>query len=106
LGSLIDDIDEAGGTVVAVAVTATFSQMAFSESLAAPFPLLSDWSGEVCGAYGVRYDQWKGHAGVAKRSVFVIDPRGIIRYSWSTDQAEETPDFAEPIRALRAIRNG
>ncbi len=90
---------------MAVAVTATFSQQAFAASLGVDFPMLSDWDGAVARAYGARYDGWKGHAGVAKRSVFVIDPEGLIRYRWQTDDAMLEPDLQEPISVLRQLRN-
>jgi peroxiredoxin len=92
-----------GAGVAAVAVTATFSQMAFAKHLGVPFPLLSDWSRETCSAYGVRYDVWKEHDGLAKRSVFVIDRGGVIRYRWVTDDALETPDLEEALQVLEDL---
>lgn len=79
--------------MLAAAVTATFSQQAFAESLDIEFPLLSDWDRRAVDAYDVRYDSWKGHAGVAKRSLFVVDPRGVVRYRWVTDDAMVVPDL-------------
>ena len=38
-------------------------------------PLLADPDREVIGAYGV-----KGPAGFVRRSIFIIDPDGIVRY--------------------------
>ena len=68
-----------------MAVTATFAQQAFAATLDIDFPLLSDWDRVVCESYGVRYSVWRGHAGLAKRSIFVIDRSGVIRYRWVTD---------------------
>lgn len=86
--------------MAAIAVTATFSQMAFAETTGARFPLLSDWTGEVADAYGVRYHEWKGHTGVAKRSVFVVGTDRKIRYRWVTDDALELPPLGEAVDAL------
>ena len=86
-----------------MAVTATFSQLAFAERLGIDFPLLSDWDREVCASYGVRYDVWKGHAGLAKRSLFVIDGEGVIRYAWSTDDALQLPDLEPGMETLRRL---
>ena len=91
-----------GGNVLGIAVTTTFSQMAFADSLGIDFPLLSDWDRTVCAAYGVRYDVWKGHAGLAKRSMFVVDRDGAVRYRWVTDDALVLPDLDEAIDVLRA----
>jgi peroxiredoxin len=92
--------------LVAIAVTATFSQMAFAEKLGIDFPLLSDWEGATCTAYGVRYDTWKGHKGLAKRSVFVIDRDGYITYKWSNDDALTLPEFDEVMAAITSVAAG
>jgi peroxiredoxin len=91
------------GRIAAIAVTATFSQMAFAKHLGVPFPLLSDWGRETCAAYGVKYDVWKEHDGLAKRSLFVIDREGTIRYRWMTDDALETPDIEEALEVIASL---
>jgi peroxiredoxin len=103
LGEEAPRIEALGGRTAAIAVTATFSQMAFAEHLGVPFPLLSDWGRETCAAYGVRYDVWKEHDGLAKRSVFVIDGDGTIRYRWVTDDALVEPSWDEPIDVLAGV---
>jgi peroxiredoxin len=67
------------------------------------FPLLSDWGGRKADAFGVRYDVWKGHEGVAKRSRVVIDRRGIIRYRWVTDDALTLPDIDETVSVVEQL---
>ena len=86
--------------MVALAVTPTFAQMAFALQLGVDFPLGSDWEGSVAEAYGVRYDSWKGHRGLAKRSLFVIDGDGVIRYRWVTDDALVLPDLDELVASV------
>jgi glutaredoxin-dependent peroxiredoxin len=103
LGQRAEEIRALGADVLAVAVTATFSQQAFARSLGVDFPLLSDWDRTVCADYGVRYDVWKGHAGLAKRSVFVMDRDGLVRYRWVTDDALVLPDLDAVVAALRDL---
>jgi glutaredoxin-dependent peroxiredoxin len=103
LGQRAEEIRALGADVLAVAVTATFSQQAFARSLGVDFPLLSDWDRTVCADYGVRYDVWKGHAGLAKRSVFVLDRDGLVRYRWVTDDALVLPDLDAVVAALRDL---
>ena len=103
MGQRVHEVDDANASVAAIAVTATFSQMAFAERLGVEFPLLSDWGGRTADAYGVRYDAWKGHEGLAKRSIFVIDRSGTIRYRWVTDDALVLPDLDEPIKVLAHV---
>jgi glutaredoxin-dependent peroxiredoxin len=96
-------VEATGGRIAAIAVTATFSQMAFAKHLGVPFPLLSDWGRQTCAAYGVRYDVWKEHDGLAKRSLFVIDGRGTIRYRWVTDDALETPVIEDALAVMASL---
>ena len=106
LGSLTPEIRRFGVEPVAVAVTATFSQIAFSEKLGVDFAMLSDWEGETAHGYGVQYDTWKGHSGLAKRSVFVVDVDRTIRYRWVSDDALIEPDFDEALVVIRGMRPG
>jgi peroxiredoxin len=96
-------IEAMGGRIAAIAVTATFSQMAFAKHLGVPFPLLSDWGRKTCAAYGVRYDVWKEHDGLAKRSLFLIDGSGAIRYRWVTDDALETPVIEDALDVMASL---
>lgn len=102
LGHASSVVERIGGSLAAIAVTATFSQLAFAETTGAKFPLLSDWEGQVADAYGVRYGVWKGHSGVAKRSVFVIGSDGVIRYRWVTEDALVLPPLEDALDVLAA----
>jgi len=46
-----------------------------AKSYALSFPLLADEGGKVAAQYGVR-----GMLGSARRSVFIVDPAGVVRY--------------------------
>ena len=89
--------------MVAVAVTATFSQQRFAAELGVGYPLLSDFNRDVTSAWGVAYGEWKGHRGVAKRSVFVVDASATVRYRWVTDDATQVPDYDEAVEALERV---
>lgn len=104
MGQRAAEIRALGASVVAVAVTSVFAQQAFAASLGVDFPLVSDWNRTATPAYGVQYDVWRGHQGVAKRSLFVIDRQGIIRYRWVTDDATVFPDYDAATAALRALQ--
>ena len=103
MGQLAGRMRSLGAEMAAVAVTATFSQMAFAAELGVDFPMLSDWSGSVCRSYGVQYRSWKGHAGLAKRSVFVVDSSRRIRYRWVTGDALCEPDLDDTMAVLMEI---
>lgn len=58
------------------------------------FLLLSDFNKEVSDAYGSLYELFGYNMkGVSKRSAFVIDKEGIVRYAEVLENASEIPDF-------------
>ncbi|HET7094366.1 MAG TPA: redoxin domain-containing protein [Thermomicrobiales bacterium] len=63
-----------------ISVDGKWCHNAFSDSENLHYPLLADFQpkGEVARAYGVYRDK----EGVADRALFVIDPEGIIRWSY------------------------
>ncbi|MBI2950767.1 peroxiredoxin [bacterium] len=79
--------------VLGISVDSPFSQEAWARAENLNFPLLSDFNKEVCAAYDARYEDLLGFKGVAKRSAFVIDKQGIVRYASVSDDAKKLPDF-------------
>ncbi len=68
------------------------------------FPLLSDFNKEVSTAYGSLYESFGyGMRGVSKRSAFVIDKDGIIRYAEVLENAGELPDFSAINKTLDTL---
>ena len=58
------------------------------------FSLLSDFNKEVSTAYGSIYEMFGYNMkGVSKRSAFVIDKSGIVRYAEVLENASEQPNF-------------
>jgi len=58
------------------------------------FTLLSDFNKDVSAAYGSLYEMFGYNMkGVSKRSAFVIDKSGIVRYAEVLENAGEQPDF-------------
>jgi len=58
------------------------------------FSLLSDFNKDVSKAYGSLYEMFGYNMkGVSKRSAFVVDKEGIVRYAEVLENAGEVPDF-------------
>ena len=77
----------------------------FKESLNLNFELLSDWNKIVSEAYGSLYSEFiLGMKGVAKRSAFVIDKEGKIKYAEVLEDAGKVPNF-EAIKSCLAKLN-
>jgi len=81
-------------TVVGISVDSLFVQRAFKQSQNLNFDLLSDFNKEVSKNYGVLYEDFYGMKGVSKRSAFVIDKEGIVRYEEIHDKDDVIPDFS------------
>ena len=70
------------------------------------FPLVSDFNRQVVRQFGIDYTEdepYTGWWGMARRSVFVIDPDAIIRYAWITDDPLIAPNIEEALNALQAL---
>lgn len=90
-------------SVLGISVDSLFSLGKFREEQQLNFPLLSDFNKEVSTAYGSLYETFGfGMKGVSKRSAFVIDKEGIIRYAEVLENAGEVPDFG----AIRSVLEG
>ena len=56
--------------------------------------LLSDFNKEISRAYDAIYEQWiLDMKGVSKRSAFVIDREGMIRYAEVLESPADLPNF-------------
>ncbi|BCU75956.1 redoxin domain-containing protein [Luteolibacter sp. LG18] len=85
-----------------------FAQEAWAKQSGINLPLLSDYEHTVAKAYDVAYEQFLPEAnlimgGVAKRSAFVIDKAGVIRYSESQDHPKDLPDFNAVKETLKSL---
>ncbi len=68
------------------------------------FDLVSDYNKEVDVLYGARYDVWNmGMKGTAKRSAFIIDGEGIIKYAEVLDKAGDQVNFPAMKEVLQGM---
>jgi peroxiredoxin len=98
------DYEALDAEVLAISVDSLFTLDKFKSEQGYNFPLLSDWNKETAKAYGALYDEFVlGMKGVAKRSAFVVDKDGIIRYAEVLENAGELPNFAAINETLKSI---
>ena len=92
--------------VVGVSVSDPFSSKEFSEKNRLPFPILSDYKREVIKQYGLESPDFAGLKGytVAKRSIFILDKDGIVRYVWVSENPAVEPNYQEIQNALEQIK--
>ena len=100
------ELSGAGVQLVGVSVDSTFALKAFAQTYDLRFPLLSDFNKKVTRLYGVLQTPWVGlgYNGVAKRSIFAIDGKGMLRYKWVTDNPGKEPPYAEVTKAASALK--
>ncbi|RYU93116.1 redoxin domain-containing protein [Emticicia agri] len=80
--------------ILAISVDSLYTLNKFKEEQKLPFLLLSDFNKETSLAFDSLYENFAfGMHGVSKRSAFVIDKEGIIRYAEVLEKASEVPDF-------------
>jgi len=91
--------------VVGISVNDPFSNKAFAEVNRLNFPLLSDYGREVAKLYGIAATDFAGLKGytAAKRSVFIVDRKGTIRYAWVSPDPGEEPNYEEVEKVLEEI---
>ncbi|MBC7552831.1 MAG: redoxin domain-containing protein [Taibaiella sp.] len=101
--SFYNDMD---ATVYGISVDSLFSLGKFKEEQNLNFSLLSDFNKEASTAYGTIYENWiLDMNGVAKRSAFVIDKKGVVRYAEVLEHAGDVPDFTAIKQCLQDINN-
>ncbi len=94
-------LQEAKASLIGISVDSVYALRAFARTYNLRFPLLSDFNKKVTKLYGVLQDSWAGfdYRGMAKRSVFVIDSRGMLRHKWVADSPSNEPPYQEVLRA-------
>ena len=90
--------------VLGISVDSVFTLKKYREDQQFDFTLLSDFNKEVSTTYGCIYHDWiLDMRGVSKRSAFIIDKEGIIRYAEILENAGDLPNFEAINRALSEL---
>ena len=97
----------AGVGIYGISVDSVFSHQAFATELGGlPFDLIGDFERKMVTAYGVRRVDVEGYSGMAKRSVFIIDRQGVIRWAWERSREEPLPDYDLVIAEAKKVAAG
>jgi peroxiredoxin len=97
------DYDALDAQVLGISVDSPFAQEAWAKENDITIPLLSDFNKEVSAAYGSQFEDLIGFKGVAKRSAFVVDKSGVVRFASVSDDPTELPDFDAIKACLQAL---
>ncbi len=100
--------------IVGIDVKVPSANKGFAEKNRLPFPVLSDYKHEVSEAYGLGMPHLAGPEGessacclgsgcypIAKRSIFILDENGIVRYTWVSENPTVEPSYDEIKKVLQ-----
>lgn len=94
----LDQFTNLGAQVLAISAQDMISHERFSAKHGFAFPLLADPDKAVAGAYGTL-----GPIGFPRRSVFIIDGDGVIRYAHRAIAGLTYRPVSELVEALKAL---
>ncbi|HEY3195923.1 MAG TPA: redoxin domain-containing protein, partial [Candidatus Dormibacteraeota bacterium] len=93
--------------IYGISVDSVFSHKAFAEELGGlPFDLIGDFERKMVTDYGVRRDDVEGYSGMARRTVYVIDRSGTVRWTWQGSRETPQPDYDLVIEEARKAAAG
>jgi peroxiredoxin len=107
LCSMRDDMAKYNGmnaAILGVSIDSLFTLGRFKQENLLEFDLLSDFNKEVSAMYDCLYESFAFEMrGVSKRSAFVIDADGIIRYAEVLESAGDLPNFEAIDECLKGL---
>ena len=86
---VLDEFEQLGAKLYGVSCDAMWSQKAFREKLGVSIPQLSDFEpkGAVSKAFGAYFEP----GGFSNRSIVIIDPEGVVQWSYEAENPGELP---------------
>jgi peroxiredoxin len=99
----IATLGAATAQVFGISTDTFFALKAWADQQQLSFPLLSDYNKEVIRQFGVVNPDMIGLRDIAKRAVFVIDKKGVVRHAEVLDDARNEPDYGKVTAALAQI---
>ncbi|MBK8965128.1 MAG: peroxiredoxin [Lewinellaceae bacterium] len=92
--------------LLAISVDSIYALDKWKHELGFNFPMLSDFNKTVSKKYDALYKTFVYEMkGVSKRSAFVIDKDGVIRYAEVLENAGELPNFEAVRNVLKTLNN-
>ena len=86
---VLDELAAKGAKLYGVSCDAMWSQKAFKDQLGVTIPQLSDFEpkGETSRAFGAYFDK----GGFSNRALVIVDPEGVVQWSYEADNPGELP---------------
>lgn len=102
----ISNYNDMNAEIVAVSVDSPFVLEQFKAAQNLNFPLLSDFNKDASSTYDSLYEEFPafGMRGVSKRSAFVIDGEGVVRYKEICASPGDLPNFSAIKETLSGLK--
>lgn len=108
LSDRLDEFEDADAQVLGASTDSVHSHFAWLNTprdkngiAGTKYPLVADFTKEVARAYGVLDEQ----TGAAQRGLFIVDPKGVLRYAVVTND-NVGRSVEETLRVLQALQTG
>ncbi len=98
LEARLKKFESAGATLLGISCDSVYSHDAWARHHGLSYPLLSDIHRRVCQAFGV----YNAERNCAKRSIFIIDKHGILRFKEEYDPGR-LPDPEQLLAVIRGL---
>ena len=99
-----DDAVANGVGIFGISVDSVFSHQAFAKELGGlPYDLIGDFERKMVTDYGVRRDDVAGYSGMARRTIFIVDRQGVIRWTWVASREKPQPDYDAVIEEAKRV---
>ena len=95
----LSELDNLNAQVLGISVDSKYSHKEFAEKLNLSFPLLSDFSKEVCRLYGTLRPE-----GFSERAYFLIDKAGTVRFRKIMPNPGERMENEQLINELTGLK--
>lgn len=99
----LKDFEQLECKVFGISTDSPFALDSWAREQNYQFALLSDYNKEVAPAYDSMYAELLGLKGVCKRSAYVIDSQGKVRYREVLEDARQVPDLDAIKKCLKEI---
>jgi peroxiredoxin len=86
---VLDELEAEGARLYGVSCDSIWAQKAFKETLGITIPQLSDFEpkGAASRAFGAYYEK----SGTSNRALVIVDPEGVVRWSWEGEHPGVLP---------------
>ena len=86
---VLDEFEAQGARLYGVSCDSSYAQRAFKDKLGISIPQLSDFEpkGEASRAFGAYF----ATAGTSNRALVIVDPQGVVQWSWEGEHPGVLP---------------